>query len=110
MLTRVTTALAVLALYIFGGEVIRGFSFAMLFGILIGTYSSIFVAAPLLLLFGVKRDWSGAAVESRRPSRGAAGKPRREKRGLEMTAAAARATPGGRRSMPTATAASASPR
>ncbi|HWB46960.1 MAG TPA: protein translocase subunit SecF [Hyphomicrobiaceae bacterium] len=56
VLTSVTTALAVLALYIFGTAVIHGFSFAMLFGIVIGTYSSIFVAAPLLLLFGVKRD------------------------------------------------------
>ncbi|MBO0743126.1 MAG: protein translocase subunit SecF, partial [Hyphomicrobiaceae bacterium] len=45
VLTSVTTALAVLALYIFGTAVIHGFSFAMLFGIVIGTYSSIFVAA-----------------------------------------------------------------
>lgn len=59
VLTSVTTALAVLALYIFGTPVIHGFSFAMLFGIAIGTYSSIFVAAPILLYFGVKRDWSG---------------------------------------------------
>jgi preprotein translocase SecF subunit len=58
VLTSVTTALAVLALYVFGTAVIHGFSFAMLFGIIIGTYSSIFVAAPLLLLFGVKREWS----------------------------------------------------
>ena len=59
VLTSVTTALAVLALYVFGTQVIHGFSFAMLFGIAIGTYSSIFVASPLLLFFGVKRDWSG---------------------------------------------------
>lgn len=58
VLTSVTTALAVLALYVFGTTVIHGFAFAMLFGIVIGTYSSIFVAAPLLLLFGVKREWS----------------------------------------------------
>ena len=45
-----------MALYIFGGEVIRNFSFAMLFGIVIGTYSSIFIAAPLLGYLGVKRD------------------------------------------------------
>ena len=60
VLTSSVTALAVLALYLFGTEAIHGFSFAMLFGIIIGTYSSIFVAAPLLLFFGVKRDWSGA--------------------------------------------------
>lgn len=60
VLTASTTFLAVLALYIFGTEVIRGFSFAMLFGILIGTWSSIFVASPFLLWIGVKRDWTGS--------------------------------------------------
>jgi len=62
VMTSVTTLLALLSLYIFGGEVIRGFTFAMIWGIIIGTYSSIFVAAPLLLWLGVKRDWSGAAA------------------------------------------------
>jgi len=62
VLTSLVTALSVLALYIFGTSVIHGFAFAMLFGIAIGTYSSIFVAAPLLLWFGVKRDWSGTAA------------------------------------------------
>ncbi len=46
MITSVTTLLVVLVLFIFGGEVIRGFSFALLVGILAGTYSSIFIAAP----------------------------------------------------------------
>ncbi|MFV0368850.1 MAG: protein translocase subunit SecF [Hyphomicrobiaceae bacterium] len=59
ILTATTTFLAVLSLYVFGTEVIKGFSFAMLFGILIGTWSSIFVASPFLLWIGVKRDWSG---------------------------------------------------
>jgi preprotein translocase subunit SecF len=63
VLTSAVTFLAVLALYLFGTEVIHGFSFAMLFGILIGTYSSIFVAASMLLAFGVKREgWSGEKV------------------------------------------------
>ena len=62
VLTSTTTFLAVLALYVFGTEVIRGFSFAMLFGILIGTWSSIFVASPFLLWIGIKRDWSGAVA------------------------------------------------
>lgn len=62
VMTSVTTLLALLSLYIFGGEVIRGFTFAMIWGIVIGTYSSIFVAAPLLLWLGVKRDWSGAGA------------------------------------------------
>jgi preprotein translocase subunit SecF len=56
------TAIAVLiALLAFGGEVIRNFNFAMLLGVLIGTYSSIFIAAPLLGYLGVRRDWSSAA-------------------------------------------------
>lgn len=63
VLTASTVFLAVLALYIFGTEVIRGFSFAMLFGILIGTWSSIFVASPFLLYMGVKRDWSDQAAK-----------------------------------------------
>jgi preprotein translocase SecF subunit len=65
VLTSVATALAVLALYIFGTPVIHGFSFCMLFGIAIGTYSSIFVASPLLLFFGVKRDWSEAKAPAK---------------------------------------------
>jgi preprotein translocase subunit SecF len=64
VITSGTTFVAVLALYIFGTEVIRGFSFAMLFGILIGTWSSIFVASPFLLWIGVKRDWSGAVAKT----------------------------------------------
>jgi len=55
-----TVLMALIALYVFGGEVIRGFTFAMLFDVLVGTYSSVFIAAPFLILIGVKRDWSGA--------------------------------------------------
>jgi preprotein translocase SecF subunit len=54
-----TVLMALIALYFFGGEVIRGFTFAMLFGVIVGTYSSVFIAAPFLILIGVKRDWSG---------------------------------------------------
>ena len=57
-ITSVTTILALLSLYIFGGEVIRGFTFAMIWGVIIGTYSSIFIAAPVLFYLNVKRDWS----------------------------------------------------
>lgn len=56
VLTASTVFLAVLALYIFGTEVIHGFAFAMLFGVVIGTWSSIFVAAPLLMFFGLTRE------------------------------------------------------
>lgn len=58
ILTSVCTLIALLALYFLGGEVIRGFAFAMIWGVFVGTYSSIFVAAPVLTLLGMKRDWS----------------------------------------------------
>lgn len=64
ILTGVTAIAVLLALYIFGGEVIRNFNLAMLLGIVIGTYSSIFIAAPLLGYLGVKRDWSDANARS----------------------------------------------
>jgi len=63
ILTGVTTALAILALFVFGTEVIRGFSFAMLFGVAIGTWSSIFVASPFLLWIGIDRDWTSAEAK-----------------------------------------------
>ena len=53
VITSVTTLLALLSIYIVGGEILRGFSFAMILGVLIGTYSSIFVAAPVLKFFKV---------------------------------------------------------
>ncbi len=56
ILTGVTTIAVLIALYIFGGEVIRNFTFAMLFGVIIGTYSSIFIAAPILDYLGIKRE------------------------------------------------------
>ncbi len=51
-LTSLTTFLVVLSLYIFGGEIIKGFSFTLLVGIVVGTYSSIFVASPILMWLG----------------------------------------------------------
>jgi preprotein translocase subunit SecF len=53
IITSVTTLLALLALFFLGGEVIRDFSFAMIWGVVIGTYSSICVAVPLLMYFGL---------------------------------------------------------
>ena len=53
IITSLTTLLALLSIYILGGEILRGFSFAMILGVLIGTYSSIFVAAPVLKFFRV---------------------------------------------------------
>ncbi len=57
MMTSVTTLLALIALFVLGGDVIRGFVFAMIWGVIVGTYSSIFVASTILLWLGVKRDW-----------------------------------------------------
>lgn len=58
IMTSITTLLALVSLFVLGGDVIRGFVFAMIWGVLIGTYSSIFVASAILLVLGVKRDWS----------------------------------------------------
>ena len=58
VMTSVTTLIALLSLYFLGGEVIRGFTFGMILGVIVGTYSSIFVASVILLMLGVKRDWS----------------------------------------------------
>jgi preprotein translocase subunit SecF len=56
ILTSMTTLIALLALYIFGGEVIRGFNFAMIWGVFVGTYSSIFIASPVLILLGARSE------------------------------------------------------
>jgi preprotein translocase subunit SecF len=53
IITSVTTLLALLSIFILGGQILKGFSFAMILGVLIGTYSSIFVAAPVLKFFKV---------------------------------------------------------
>ena len=58
LMTSITTLLALFSLYLFGGEVIKGFTFAMIWGVLIGTYSSIFIASPILIGLNIKRDWS----------------------------------------------------
>jgi preprotein translocase subunit SecF len=66
VLTSGLTFIAVLCLFIFGGEVLRGFSFALVVGIIVGSYSSIFVASPLLLWWQNRREArSGAALATR---------------------------------------------
>src|SRR6202034_348097 len=62
VLTSGLTFLTVLSLFLFGGEVLHGFSFALVIGILIGTYSSIAVAAPMLVAWQQSRAQSGKAV------------------------------------------------
>jgi preprotein translocase subunit SecF len=58
MMTSGTTLLALIALLVLGGDVIRGFVFAITWGIVVGTYSSIYIAKNIVLMLGVKRDWS----------------------------------------------------
>ena len=65
VMTSGTVIISLVPLFFFGGEVLRGFSAAILFGVFVGTYSSIFIAAPFLMATGVTRDWSkvkGAAT------------------------------------------------
>ncbi|MFC2969149.1 protein translocase subunit SecF [Acidimangrovimonas pyrenivorans] len=58
VMTSGTTLIALIALLTLGGDVIRGFVFAITWGIIVGTYSSIYVAKNIVLMLGVKRDWS----------------------------------------------------
>jgi len=74
ILTVSTTALAVLALLFFGGEVLRGFSIAMLWGIIIGTYSSLFIAAPLLYYIRPGRGTGAGDARSEQPAEAASPK------------------------------------
>lgn len=58
VMTSGTTLIALIALLALGGDVIRGFVFAMTWGVIVGTYSSVYVAKNVVLYLGVKRDWS----------------------------------------------------
>ena len=73
-LTSSTTFLALLALFIFGGEVIRSFVAAMLFGVVVGTYSSIYIAAPVLIFFKLRPGGANNAEPEGGEAAGAAGK------------------------------------
>lgn len=64
IVTAVTTLLAALALAVFGGEVIRGFSLAFVLGVVIGTYSTVYIATPLLVYFQLRRSASAASEEA----------------------------------------------
>ena len=64
-MTSVSTLLALFSLYFLGGEVIRDFSFAMIWGVIIGTYSSICLAVPLLLHLNVRRGGGPQAEPSK---------------------------------------------
>ncbi|MFQ5955261.1 MAG: protein translocase subunit SecF [Kiloniellales bacterium] len=72
LLTSLTTLLALGALYVFGGAVIRGFTVALIWGVVIGTYSSIFIAVSLLLLLEPRRGVAAGEDETAGPVRGPA--------------------------------------
>ncbi|MEX0882206.1 MAG: hypothetical protein WDZ72_01910, partial [Cyclobacteriaceae bacterium] len=65
LITSATTMIVVLVLLIFGGEVLRGFSFALLIGVLVGTYSSVYIATPIVVDL-MKRE---LADETKEPSK-----------------------------------------
>jgi preprotein translocase subunit SecF len=80
IITAGTTFLAVLALYVFGGEVLHGFAFAMLVGVITGTYSTIFIAAAIAIILS-RREFSGrAAAAPARPQAAAAAAPQRPRK------------------------------
>ena len=56
LMTSFTTLLVLTALFLLGGEIIHGFSVALIFGVLIGTYSSIYIASPVTLMLGIKKE------------------------------------------------------
>ncbi len=56
LMTSFTTLLVLIALFLLGGEIIHGFSMALIFGVLIGTYSSIYIASPVTLRLGIKKE------------------------------------------------------
>ena len=64
VMTSVTTLIALISLFVLGGDVIRGFVFAMIWGVIVGTYSSVFVASAILLKLNVTRDWSAKDVNT----------------------------------------------
>jgi len=67
VMTSLTTLLALVALYFLGGEIIRDFAFAMIWGVVIGTYSSVCLAVPLLLRFGIQRRSSDDEAVNQQP-------------------------------------------
>lgn len=65
LMTSMSVLLALIALYIWGGEVIAGFTFTMIWGVIVGTYSSYFIATPVLLLLGTPREAQKAAADDK---------------------------------------------
>jgi preprotein translocase subunit SecF len=70
ILTGLTTIVVLMALFIFGGSVLRYFTLAMLLGVLVGTYSSIYIAAPVLEIFGIKSEGVSGSEKAAAGARG----------------------------------------
>jgi SecD/SecF fusion protein len=68
ILASMTVFLVVVVLYFFGGEGVKLFAFVMIIGVVVGTYSSIYIASPLLLIFGEGRPPVGAPQPQQQPS------------------------------------------
>ncbi len=85
IITTITTGLAVTSLYLFGGEVLRGFAFTMLVGILSGTYSTVFVASAVAVLFSTRRT---AATASATGSAASQARARKQKQARKAKARA----------------------
>ncbi len=75
IMTGVTTAIALTAMLIFGGDVVRDFVIAMLWGVVVGCYSTLYVAKNIVLWLGVKRDWSKTPKNVDSPFSGAEERP-----------------------------------
>lgn len=81
LLTSLTTLLVVVSLFLFGGETIHGFAFLLMFGIVVGTYSTIFIASPVVILYGQWRESRKVSTRQPVPVAAAIGeKKRRNKR------------------------------
>jgi preprotein translocase subunit SecF len=80
LITAGTTFLAVLALYLFGGEVLKGFAFAMLVGVITGTYSTIFIAAAVAIILSRREFARRAAAAPAKASAASASAPERPRK------------------------------
>ena len=85
IITAGTTFLSVLALYVFGGEVLRGFAFTMLVGIVSGTYSTIFIASAIAILLSKQRRSASASARAAAGRAEAAPRPGRKSRGAKAS-------------------------
>jgi preprotein translocase subunit SecF len=82
IITASTTFLAVLALYLFGGEVLHGFAFAMLVGIISGTYSTVFIASAIAIILSGRKAVAGRAAV---PVEEAVERPRKGSRNVRVS-------------------------